>query len=173
MQKRLAATGTMVGVDGDTSGADGVPSGVLIQSSVLTATTNVKRSSIGFDPSGTMRVERVGLNATWQGNGQRRAVVINRRPGAQGATRYTPAWGTTTPSEPGSVEAVLPALGAVAPGGVHTAPVTELRSGGLTPIPAAGGVLVARGTTAQRLAEEAPVGTPVTFRLVMNPDWST
>ena len=173
MQKRLATNGTMVGIDGDTSTADGVPSGVLIQSGVLNATTNVRRSSIGFDAAGTMRIERVGLNATWQGKGQRRAVVVNRRPGAAGATLYTPAWGTTTPSEPGSVEAVLPALGAVAPGGVHTAPVTELRAGGLTPIPAGGGVLVARGTTAQRLSEDAPVGTPVTFRLVMNPDWST
>jgi hypothetical protein len=173
MQKRLTATGTTVGIDGDTSSADGVPAGVLIQSGVLNATTNVKRTSVGFDAGGTMRVERVGLNATWQGNGQRRAFVVNRRPGALGATLYTPAWGTTTPSEPGSVEAVLPTLGAVAPGGVHTAAVTELRSSGLTPIPAGGGVLVARGTTAQRLAEEAPVGNPVTFRLVMNPDWST
>lgn len=173
MQKRLTTTGTSVGIDGDTSSTDGVPSGVLIQSGVLSATTNVKRSSIGFDAAGTMRIERVGLNATWQGNGQRRAVVVNRRPGALGATLYTPAWGTTTPSEPGSAEAVLPTLGAVAPGGVHTAAVTELRSGGLTPIPPGGAVLVARGTTAQRLTAEAPVGTPVTFRLVMNPDWST
>jgi hypothetical protein len=172
MQKRLATTGTMVGIDGDTSSADGVPSGVLIQSGALGATTNVKRSSIGFDAAGTMRVERVGLNATWQGTGQRRAVVVNRRPGAQGATLYTPAFGSTTPAESGSVEAVLPALGTIVPGGVHTAPVAELRSGGLTPIPAGGGVLVARGTTAQRLTEEAAVGTAVTFRLVMNPDWS-
>src|SRR4051794_10810824 len=35
MQRRLVTAGTMVGVDGDTSSADGVPAGVLIQSGAL------------------------------------------------------------------------------------------------------------------------------------------
>ena len=51
-------------------------------------------------------------------------------------------------------------------------PVTEIRGGGGTPIPPGGAVLVARGTAAQRLVEEAPVGTSLTLRLIFRPDWT-
>src|SRR4051812_18628378 len=173
MERRLAPTATMIGVNGDSSTADGVPSGLVVQGGILNAQPNVKRSSIGWDPAGTLRVERPGVNATWQGSGQRRAFSINRRPGATGTTLYTAAWGTATPVEPGSTEVVLAGLGATVLGGTRTATVTELRSGGLTPIPAGGAVLVGRGTAAQRIAEEAKPGTAVTLRLVVNPDWST
>ena len=140
---------------------------------MLNAQPNVKRSSIGWDATGLMRVERPGLNATWQGSGQRRTFSINRRPSTSGTTLYTPAWGTATPVEPGSVEVVLPGLGKTAPGSVRSAAVSEVRSGGATPIPPDGAVLVGRGTSGLRITEEAKAGTVVTIRLVVNPDWST
>ncbi len=44
------------------------------------------------------------------------------------------------------------------------------RRTGTRAIPPGGAVLSARGTAAQRLLEEAPVGTTVTIRLLVNPD---
>jgi hypothetical protein len=172
MQRRLAPTGTVVGVNGDYSTLEGVPTGVLVQSGALAASTNVRRSSIGFDATGALRVERVGMTATWQGTGQRRPLVVNRRPGPLGTTLYTSAWGAATPVESGSFEVTLPQLGTPVAGGTHAGTVGEVRQGGNTPIPASGGVLVARGATATRLAEEAKPATTVTLRLVVNPDWS-
>jgi hypothetical protein len=173
MERRLTPTATIVGVNGDISTSEGVPIGLVVQGGVLQSQPNVKRSSIGWDAAGTMRVERPGLNATWQGSGQRRTFSVNKRPGTNGTTLYTAAWGTATPAEPGSTEVVLSGLGKLALGSVRTATVTELRSGGVTPIPPDGAVLVGRGTVAPRIAEEAKPGTPVTLRLVVNPDWST
>jgi hypothetical protein len=173
IERRLAPTATMIGVNGDFSTTDGVPAGLVIQGGVLNAQPNVKRSSVGWDAAGTMRVERPGLNATWQGSGQRRSFTVNRRSSTSGTTLYTPAWGTATPVEPGSTEVVLPGLGTTVLGGVRSATVSEVRSGGGSPIPPGGAVLVGRGTSAQRIAEEAKAGTLVTIRLVVNPDWST
>jgi hypothetical protein len=172
MQRRLAPTGTSVGVNGDYSTSEGAPTGVLVQSGALTSSTNVKRSSIGFDATGTLRVERVGMSATWEGSGQRRPLVVNRRPGPLGTTLYTPAWGTSTPVEPGSFEVVLPKFTTPVAGGTSSSTAGEVRQGGSTPIPAGGGVLVGRGATATRLAEEAKPGTQVTMRFFVNPDWS-
>ena len=50
--------------------------------------------------------------------------------------------------------------------------VVDLKSGGGTAIPAGGAVLVARGTTAAKLSEEAPLGSWVTIRLILRPDWT-
>src|SRR3954470_17114638 len=162
IERRLAPTATIVGVNGDFSTTEGVPAGLVVQGGVLNAQPNVKRSSIGWDATGLMRVERPGLNATWQGSGQRRSFSINRRPSTSGTTLYTPAWGTATPVEPGSTEVVLPGLGGPALAAVRSAPVSEVRIGGATPIPPGGAVLVGRGTSAQRIAEEAKAGTLVT-----------
>jgi hypothetical protein len=172
IERRLAPTATVVGVNGDYSTVEGVPTGVLVQSGVLAASTNVRRPSIGFDATGALRVERVGMSATWEGTGQRRPLVVNRRPGPNGATLYTPAWGPSTPVEPGSYEVVVPQLPAPVVGAVAAGAVSEARQGGATPITPTGGVLVARGATATRLAEEAKPGTKVTLRFFINPDWS-
>jgi hypothetical protein len=172
IERRLAPTATVVGVNGDYSTAEGVPAGVLVQSGVLAASTNVKRPSIGFDATGALRVERVGMSATWEGTGQRRPLVVNRRPGPNGATLYTPAWGPSTPVEPGSYEVVIPQLPPPVARATAAGAVSEARQGGATPIPPTGGVLVARGATATRLAEEAKPGTQVTLRFFINPDWS-
>ena len=51
--------------------------------------------------------------------------------------------------------------------------VVQAKQGGATPIPPGGAVLVGRGATgAGRLATEAPLGSNVTVRLTLTPDWS-
>ena len=75
--------------------------------------------------------------------------------------RPAPAYRPEPAADPERHLALHPLLGADDTG----------RSGG-TPIPPDGAILVARGTSAQRLTEEAPLGTPVTIRLLLNPDWS-
>ena len=53
-----------------------------------------------------------------------------------------------------------------------TGTVVQFAGVGGTPIPQGGAVLVARGTAAPRLPEEAPVGTSVTIRIILRPEWT-
>jgi hypothetical protein len=74
--------------------------------------------------------------------------------------------------QPGVTEAVISPFPATAPNTDLTGPVIQITSGGGTPIPQGGAVLVARGTTAQRLVEDAPVGTALTLRIILRPEWT-
>ncbi len=173
IQRRLAPAAMAVGINGDFANAEGTPAGVLIQGGGLVVDPTGKRASIGVDTAGTLRAERLTLAATWQGRGQRRPLVgVNRRPGPNGVSLYTAAWGGVTPSEPGSVAAVFSVFPALRPGGDYSGTVTQLLQAGSAPVPPGGAVLVGRGTQAQRIAEEAPAGQQVTLRLVPNTDWS-
>ena len=173
IQQRLASAATVVGVNGDVANGEGVPAGVVIQSGALVADANAKRSSIGVDAGGTLRVERLALFATWQGRGQRRPLIgVNRRPGPNGASLYTSAWGAATPAEPTAVDAVVASLPLLRVAGEFAGVVTTVRPGGGTPIPPGGAVLSARGHQAARLVDEARAGAELTFRLVTNVDWS-
>ena len=53
-----------------------------------------------------------------------------------------------------------------------TGTVVSVKPAGGTPIPPGGAVLVGRGTSAGRLASEAPIGEEVTSRLVLRPQWA-
>jgi hypothetical protein len=119
-------------------------------------------------------VERVRLLPTWQGTGQRQNLAaVNNSPSSSGTSLYTPAWGPATPAAPGSLEVVLRPFPATLPNIEVSGPVTEVRSGGVTPIPPDGAVLVARGTAATtRLRNEAPAGATVRVRLMLQPDWA-
>lgn len=173
MQAHLSREYTVAGVNGDLfSLADGRPSGVLIRSGVVDHPPLPERSSIGITADGTLRIERVQMFGTWRGTGQRRGMDLNRIPGANGFALFTPSWGPVTPSVEGSLEAVVHPLPPTVPGEDLQGPVIELTQGGNTPIPAGGAVLLARGTGAQRLAEEAAVGASVVFRILLNPDWT-
>ena len=173
MQREQARSATVAGVNGDLfAWADGRPSGVLLRDGVLTTPPSPDRSSIGFAGDGTLRVERVRSFGTWRGNGQRRPVSLNASPGPNGISLLTPAWGPSTPVLPGSVEAVLLPFPATRPNVDLQGPVIEVRSGGGGPIPVDGAVLVARGSAAQRLTAEAPVGSIVTTRVLLTPDWA-
>ena len=132
------------------------------------------RSSIGFDSGGNLRVERVRLLPTWQGSGQRQNLsAVNNSPSSSGTSLYTPAWGPVTPVAPGSLEVVVRPFPAALPNTEVSGPVTEVRSGGGTPIPPDGAVLVARGTASTtRVRNEAPAGATVRVRLMLQPEWA-
>jgi hypothetical protein len=86
---------------------------------------------------------------------------------------YTPAWGPATPATAGSVELVLRSFPVTTPNVEVSGPVSAIAGGGGTPIPADGAVLVARGAAAtNRVRAEAPLGTTVRIRLVLQPDWA-
>ena len=172
MQKRAEASATVAGVNGDLfTWADGIPSSGLIQDGVLRTTPHPKRSMLGVDTAGNLRVDRISMLGTWQGSGPRRPIhLINRPPGPNGTTLYTPSYGATTPTGNGVFEAVLAPFPSATPNADLVGFVSENRRGG-TPIPPGGAVLVARGTQAQRMAVEAVAGEMVTVRLVLRPEW--
>ncbi len=172
MQRRAEQSATTAGVNGDLfTWADGIPSSGLIQDGILKTTPHPKRSMVGVDTVGNLRVERVAMLATWQGSGPRRPVhLLNRPPGPNGTSLYTPAYGTSTPPNNGAVEAVLSPFPAATPHTELVGFVTENRRGG-TPIPPGGAVLAAKGSQAQRLAVEAAAGQLVTVRLILRPEW--
>ena len=174
MQRRLATSATMAGVNGDLfHWGIGHPSGMLMMNGILAAPPNPDRSSTGIGPDGTLRVERVRLNGTWQGAGQRRPIILNKTPGPNGVALFTPAYGATTPAAAETVEIVIRPFPAAQPLRDLVGTVVETKQGGGTPIPPDGAVLVGRGATgAGRLAAEAPLGSNVTVRLILTPDWS-
>jgi hypothetical protein len=172
MQRRAVQSSTTAGVNGDLfTWADGIPSSGLIQDGQLRTTPHPRRSMVGVDTAGNLRVDRVAMLATWQGAGPRRPVhLLNRPPGPNGTSLYTPSYGATTPANTGVVEAVLSPFPAATPNADLVGFVTENRRGG-TPIPPGGAVLAAKGSQGQRLAVEAAAGQVVTVRLVLRPDW--
>ena len=174
MQKRASASATVGGVNADLfTWNEGLPSSIYMESGVLTTPPHSKRSSVGITDDGRLVVERVEMLGTWQGLSQRRPLNgLNQRPGPQGVSLFTPAWGSATPAAQGTVEITLGSLPPAAPFTDLTGTVTGAKPGGGTPIPSGGGVLVGRGASAGRLAAEAPVGQEVTARLVLRPQWS-
>ena len=174
MQRRVFTGATVAGVNGDMFNWNvGYPSGMLMMNGVLAAPPNPERSSTGIWPDGTIRVERVRFAGTWQGSGQRRPLVLNRDPASGGTALYTSTYGPATPAATETVEVVLTPFPPAQPLRDLVGTVVQAKQGGATPIPPGGAVLVGRGATgAGRLATEAPVGSNVTVRLTLTPDWS-
>ena len=106
MARRTSASATSVAVNGDLfAWSTGHPSGIFMRDRVLAATPHSGRSSVGVTDDGTLDVRRVEFFATWRGFGQRRTLnAFNQRPGPNGIALYTPAWGRSTPAEPGAVD---------------------------------------------------------------------
>ena len=172
MQRSVSSVATVAGVNGDLfAWKDGHPTGALIRSGVLDSAPSADRSSVGIDTDGNLRVDRVSRAGTWKGTGQRRALGINEPASKRRTTLYTSAWGPRTPAEQNTVEATLLPFPAAKPNTDLTAPVAQVVSGGNQPIPPGGAVLVARGD-AQFLTQEAPVGTTLSVKLLLNPQWS-
>jgi len=174
MQRRFSTTATVAGVNGDLFNWNvGYPSGLLLMNGVLASPPNPDRSSTGISPDGTLVVDRVKFAGTWQGTGQRRPLVLNKEPAPGGTALYTSTYGPATPAAAETVELVLTPFPAAAPLRDLVGTVVQAKEGGATPIPAGGAVLVGRGATgAGRLATEAPIGSNVTVRLTLTPDWS-
>jgi hypothetical protein len=174
MQRRVSTGATVAGVNGDMFNWNvGFPSGLLLMDGVLASPPNPDRSSTGITPDGTIRVDRVKFAGTWQGAGQRRPLVLNKDPAPGGVTLYTPRYGPATPAANETVELTLTPFPAAQPLRDLVGTVAQAKQGGSTPIPPDGAVLVGRGVTgAGRLATEAPLGSNVTVRLTLTPDWS-
>jgi hypothetical protein len=173
MQRRVSSTATVAGVNGDFFTWDeGLPTGMHMESGVLMAPPHPLRSSLGISDDGTFVIDRVAMVGRWQGTGQRRTLNgLNQRPGPQGASLFTPAWGGATPAAEGTVEVTLQPFPPAAPNTELLGTVEALKTGGGTPIPPDGGVLVGRGTSAARLEEESVVGGSMIVQLTLRPQW--
>jgi hypothetical protein len=175
MQKRVSPTATVAGVNGDLfNWTDGHPSGVVMRGGVLDHPPLGERSSIGVDSTGSLHVDRVKFFGTWRGIGQRRTLNgLNETPQNGQVVLFTPSWGPTTPVIPGVVEVTVFPLPASVPNVDLVGPVTAVTQNGGTPIPPGGAVLVARGATiAPKLQAEAPIGTSMTARVILQPEWT-
>jgi hypothetical protein len=175
MERRLSSEGTTVGVNGDLfSASDGRPSGILLRDGVLATPPNAARSSAGISLDGLLDVRRVKFLATWRGLGQRRSLnFLNKAPGKNGISLFTSDWGGATPRIAGSLAVVLSPFPAATPNADLTAPVVSSTQNGPVSIGPGTAVLVARGIAATKLQAEAPVGTNLTVRLILQPDWGT
>jgi hypothetical protein len=174
LQSRVAGGATTVAIDGDYfDRATGAPSSMLMRNGVLESAPATGRASLGISADGTLTTDRVSSAGIWQGSGQRRLMSLNTPAKSGKFTLYTPAYGTTTPREPGVVEAVIGTFPAARLDEPLDGTVTQVTTAGPTRIPRGGAVLVARGTqsTAQ-LKAEAPVGQKVEAMLSLSPDWN-
>ncbi len=173
MQKRLSSGATMVGINGDFFNlASGRPSGVLLRDGIVDSPPFGDRSSVGLSAEGTLDVRRIEFFGTWKGLGQRRAINdLNQLPGPNGVSLFTSSYGQAVPAQLGAVAAVISPFPAVTPNTDLSGPVIQLAGSG-TPIPPGGAVLVARGTAAQKLTEESPLGTTLAVRIIFRPEWT-
>jgi hypothetical protein len=170
----VSSQATVAGINGDFfSSTDGHPTGVFMSGGVLVHPPLSTRSSIGVDSTGLLHVDRVKFVGTWRGTGQRRPLAgQNQVPKPGQVVLFTPAYGPATPVVAGATEVVLGAFPAAAPNTDLTSSVTSVASGGGTAIPPGGAVLEAVGAVAAALTAEAPVGTPLTARLILQPAWA-
>jgi exopolysaccharide biosynthesis protein len=174
MERRLSATATVAGVNGDLfNWNDGHPSGVLIRNGVLEHPPLAERTSLGIAADGTLHPDRVSMLGYWRGTGQRLRVGLNDPPSENGFALFTHAYGPATPAAAGAAEVVLHPFPNVTANADLVGVVADVvtPSAGKTLIPADGAVLQARGSGAFRLTGDAPLGTSLTIRFTLNPTW--
>jgi Phosphodiester glycosidase/FlgD Ig-like domain len=172
IQRSLGTTAISAGISGDFTAASGVPNGIVISGGAYQHGPTPGRSSIGIDANGTLRVTRFSFVGTWKGTGQRRPLAgLNHKPKGNQTMLFTPAWGAATPDLPNASAVVLQPFPASTPNTDLQANVVSAGTGS-TPIPADGAVLVASGTEAAKLANEAAAGTQVTARLILPSSWA-
>jgi hypothetical protein len=174
MQRRLASTAAMAGVNGDFFAlATGRPSGMVMREGALISPPNRSRASAAVTTDGTLDIRRVAFTGSWDaGAGPHVLSVLNAAPKAGRVALFTDAYGAATPPIAGSAVAILFPFPDPIPSVGLSAPVAELRSGSSpVPIPAGGAVLLARNAAASLLRKEAAVGMPITVGLSFKPDW--
>lgn len=140
---------------------------------MLVTPPNRQRSSLGIGLDGTLDVRRVSFRGTWRGAGQRRALTdFNDFPGRNGISLFTADWGRATPRVDGGFAVVLAPFPATVPNADMVAPVVSASSTTSMQLRPGMAVLVARGNAAAKLQAEAPVGSSLTLRLILQPDWT-
>ena len=168
IERDLSAQATVAGINGDFPR----PGGIFMTGGMLVRPPLQTRSSIGVDASGSLHVDRVKFAGTWKGTGQRRPLTgSNQTPGAGQVVLFTPSWGAPVPLVPGAAEVTLESFPVTRPNTDLGAPVTAVGAGGGETIPPTGAVLMATGSAAASLQAEAPVGTQLTTRLILQPAW--
>jgi len=171
MEKSVSSQSTVVGTNGDLfNWNDGHPTGIVLQGGIIKSPPYRDRSSVGISDTGTLNVARVALYGYWQGLGSRHPLQVNRTPRGDGTALYTPAWGARTPSIAGAFETVLQPFPPTTTGELDGTSLAQATGGG-TPIPQNGAVLLSIGSQAPRLATETTPPTVVHVQLVMAPDW--
>ena len=174
MQRRLASTAAMAGVNGDFFAlATGRPSGLVMQEGQLLAPPNGSRASAGVTTDGTLDIRRVGFAGSWDaGAGPHVLSALNAAPKAGRVALFTDAYGPATPPIAGSAAVILfPFPDPITSVGL-SAQVVEVGSGSSPiAIPSGGAVLLARNAAAPLLRQEASVGSPITVGLSFKPDW--
>src|SRR5262245_42784160 len=175
IEQDISTRATVAGINGDFSDAQSSePVGMFLQDGVLLHSPVGTRASVGVDGDGGLHGDRVKFFGTWRGTGQRRPLNgLNEVPRAGQVVLFTPAFGARTPAVPGAAEIVLQPFPAALPDSDLSASVTAVGVGGGTAIPPDGAVIMADGATiAPVLQAEAPAGTAVTTRLVLQPAWT-
>ena len=171
MEKSVSNQATVVGTNGDLfNWNDGHPTGMVLQGGIIKSPPYRDRSSVGISDTGTLNVARVALYGYWQGLGSRHPLQVNRTPRGDGTALYTPAFRARTPSIAGAFETVLQPFPPTTTGELDGTSLAQATGGG-TPIPQNGAVLLSIGSQAPRLAAETTPPTVVHVQLVMAPDW--
>jgi Phosphodiester glycosidase/FlgD Ig-like domain len=174
IEKDVSSQATVAGINGDLfSSIDGHPAGVFMSGGVLEHPPLAGRSSIGIDSTGLVHVDRVKFFGTWKGTGQRRPLNgLNQVPAPGQVILFTPSYGLNAPAVPGAAEVVLQTFPASLPNVDVAANVTAVGVNGGEAIPPGGAILMATGLVAAKLQAEAPVGTALTTRLILQPAWT-
>ncbi|HVC88099.1 MAG TPA: phosphodiester glycosidase family protein [Gaiellaceae bacterium] len=174
IEKDVSSQATVAGVNGDFfSGSNGQPAGIFMRGGLLVRPPLASRSSVGVDAQGVLHVDRVKFFGTWRGTGQRRTLDgLNQVPTQGQVVLFTPDYGLRVPAVPGSAEVVLQPFPATAPNADLTATVSAVGAGGGERIPPGGAIIQATGPAAANLRAEAPAGTSITARLILQPAWT-
>src|SRR6476659_4677962 len=174
MQRRLASTAAMAGVNGDFFAlATGRPSGMVMREGQLLAPPNGSRASAGVTTDGTLDIRRIGFAGSWDaGAGPHVLSALNAAPKTGRVALFTDAYGPATPPIAGSAAVILFPFPDAIPSVGLSAPVVEVRAGSSpVPIPSGGAVPLARDAAAAILRREAVVGSSLTVGLSFKPDW--
>jgi hypothetical protein len=174
IEKDVSSQATVAGINGDLfNPANGFPAGIFMSGGVLLHPPLAGRSSVGVDSAGLLHVDRVKFFGTWKGTGQRRPLNgLNELPAPGEVILFTPSYGAKAPVVPGAAEVVLQAFPAAVPNVDLAATVTAVGANGAEAIPPGGAVLMATGSIAAALHAEAPAGTALALRLILQPAWT-
>ena len=176
MQRRLTSQATTVGVNGDFyASKKGAPSGIFLRDGVLVSRPSADRSSAGIGarrPS--RRADASRFSGTWRGLGQRRLLdAFNEAPEPNGIALFTSDWGRDDAARARVARRRRSRRSRRrAPNAELPADVADSRHSASVPIAPGTAVLVARGTAAQKLAAEAPLGTELSRSgSILQPGW--
>ena len=174
MERNASAQMTTIGINGDFfSWTGGWPSGLLMRGGIVEHQSALGRAAVGVDTSGNLHVDRVpwygrwhGADPTWQSISQ-----LNEPARANATALFTPVWGAKTPSTHGTM-VVLGPFPPATPRRDLSGVVQSVFTDSSVDVPADGAVLVARGSAARTLHDQAVVGSPLTVRIPLADDWT-